>query len=180
MHKVDFFESLFPPTYPKDILGSNTSQNTPEPAAPKEKTWSPLDLSSASATSDRDTSLTLLELYAKIQTHPELPPIPYNPDSLMRDRMLGAVEGEKGKILWRLMDRWSLNDEELKDGPGGWEVKVGELALLNTLLACGTGREGTELKIDFFLVSSVTSSTSDPLALLIFFVDHFLNPEAEI
>lgn len=70
----------------------------------------------------------------------------------MRDRMLGSTEGNKGSILREMASDWSLTDEELGEGPEGWEAKVGELGVFNTLIACATGREGKETRIDFFLV----------------------------
>lgn len=72
---------------------------------------------------------------------------------MINDRIVQAGQGERGEALHQLAKQWSLSDEELKDGSGGWERKVEELDVLASLLACGTGRNGQKPRVDFFLVS---------------------------
>jgi len=62
---------------------------------------------------------------------------------------------ESHDALHALVKEWSLSDEELGDGIGGWEKKVEEVAILVTLLACGSGRKGKAPRVDFFLVRPI-------------------------
>jgi hypothetical protein len=77
--------------------------------------------------------------------------VPYDKDMMIVDRLV--ISGrESHDALHALSKEWSLSDEELRDGVGGWERKVEEIAILVTLLACGSGRKGRPPRVDFFLV----------------------------
>ena len=78
----------------------------------------------------------------------------------INDRLKAAQKNGRAEKLLELAGEWSLSDGELGDGEGGWERKVEELAVLVTLMACATGRQGHPPKVDFFLVRirSIASS----------------------
>jgi len=79
---------------------------------------------------------------------------------MINDRLVAT--GENGHdALHALAKEWSLSDEELKDGNGGWEQKVEEVGVLATLLACGSGRKGKAPRVDFFLVCASLASYHD-------------------
>jgi hypothetical protein len=78
-------------------------------------------------------------------------PVPYDKDMMIVDRLVISGK-ESHDALHSLAKEWSLSDEELGDGVGGWEKKVEEVAILVTLLACGSGRKGKAPRVDFFLV----------------------------
>jgi len=80
-------------------------------------------------------------------------PVPYDKDMMIVDRLVISGK-ESHDALHALVKEWSLSDEELGDSGGGWERKVEEVAILVTLLACGSGRKGQAPRVDFFLVSS--------------------------
>lgn len=115
---------------------------------------------------------SLLQIYAEVLASDTLQPVPFDDQMMINDRIIAAGEGERGEALHKLAKDWSLSDEELKDGPGGWERKVEELNVLASLLACGTGKKGKSPRVDFFLVCP-----SDPprgLFLIFFFSPHSL------
>ncbi|WVQ67892.1 uncharacterized protein L199_006097 [Kwoniella botswanensis] len=105
---------------------------------------------------------SLLEIYSIVLHSPDLAPVPYDKNSSINDRLKYATEGGKAEKVRKLAEDWSLTDEELSDGKNGWKRKFEEVAILVTLLACGTGRKGKELKIDFFLMHTLTSSIFIP------------------
>lgn len=96
---------------------------------------------------------SLLQIYADVLASDTLKPVPFDKNMMINDRTIKAGEGSKGEALHVLSKQWSLGDEELEDGAGGWERKVEELNILATLLACGSGRKGKAPRVDFFLVS---------------------------
>lgn len=85
-------------------------------------------------------------------------PVRYDQDLNINQRIIKSGEGERGKTIMKLAKEWSLTDEEVADGPDGWVRKLEEVAVLVTLLACGSGRTGKNAKVDFFLVSPDTCS----------------------
>lgn len=93
-------------------------------------------------------------------------PVPYDKDMMINDRLVATGEGAHDP-LHKLAKEWSLSDDELKDGNGGWELKVEEISILATLLACGSGRKGEEPKVDFFLVSALYFSSMQFLQLTV-------------
>nr|XP_019046071.1 hypothetical protein I302_04811 [Kwoniella bestiolae CBS 10118]OCF25001.1 hypothetical protein I302_04811 [Kwoniella bestiolae CBS 10118] len=105
---------------------------------------------------------SLLEIYSILLKSPDLTPIPYSKDSTINERIKYASEGGKAEKIRKLAEDWSLTDGELGDGADGWKRKFEEVAILVTLLACGTGRKGRESKIDFFLMHTLTSSIFIP------------------
>ncbi|OCF60373.1 hypothetical protein L486_00006 [Kwoniella mangroviensis CBS 10435] len=105
---------------------------------------------------------SLLEIYSILLHSPDLAPVPYDENSSINDRIKYATEGGKAENVRKLAEDWSLTDEELNDDKDGWKRKFEEVAILVTLLACGTGRKVKELKIDFFLMHTLTSSIFVP------------------
>lgn len=99
------------------------------------------------------SSPSLLSIYTSILSSPTLKPQPYDPESMVNDQLKSSVEGPKAAELRGMVGRWSLSDEEVADGPEGWQKKFNEIAVFVTLLACATGRKGKEIRVDFFLVS---------------------------
>jgi hypothetical protein len=94
---------------------------------------------------------SLLQIYAEVLASDQLKPVPYDKDMMIVDRLVISGK-ESHDALHKLAKEWSLSDEELGDGVGGWERKVEEVAILVTLLACGSGRKGNAPRVDFFLV----------------------------
>jgi len=105
---------------------------------------------------------SLLEVYAEFLADPTLSPPPYDPDMMINDRLNSAVQGNHAGNLVALVHKWSLSDDELFDGPGGWERKLEEIAVLVTLIACASQKTGQSPKVDFFLVRAVPSSPRYP------------------
>lgn len=99
------------------------------------------------------SSPSLLSIYTSLISSPILTPQPYDPKSMVNDQLKSSVNGPKAQELRAIVDRWSLSDEEVADGPNGWQKKFEEIAVFATLLACATGRKGKEIRVDFFLVS---------------------------
>ncbi|OCF42806.1 hypothetical protein I317_03408 [Kwoniella heveanensis CBS 569] len=108
---------------------------------------------------------SLLEIYSIMLSSNKLTPAPYDKDSLINDKLKLATQDGKAEALRKLVDEWSLTDEELADGKDGWERKFEEVAILVTLLACATGREGRPPRVDFFLMHTLTSSIFIPTYL---------------
>jgi len=98
---------------------------------------------------------SLLEVYADFLADPTLSPPPYDPDMMINDRLKSAVRGDHADKLVTLVHKWDLSDTELFDGPGGWERKLEEIAVLVTLIACASQKDGHPPKVDFFLVRAV-------------------------
>ncbi|KAL0250754.1 hypothetical protein I308_102970 [Cryptococcus tetragattii IND107] len=111
------------------------------------------------------SSPSLLSIYTSILSSPTLKPQPYDPESMVNDQLKSSVEGPKAAELRGMVDRWSLSDEEVADGPEGWQMKFNEIAVFVTLLACATGRKGKEIRVDFFLMHTLTSSIFLPAYL---------------
>lgn len=84
---------------------------------------------------------------------------------MVNDQLKSSVEGPKAAELRGMVGRWSLSDEEVADGPEGWQKKFNEIAVFVTLLACATGRKGKDIRVDFFLVSSPLYPLSHPSVL---------------
>ncbi|WWC89561.1 uncharacterized protein L201_004485 [Kwoniella dendrophila CBS 6074] len=106
---------------------------------------------------------SLLEIYSILSKSEKLVPAPYDPDSSINERIKFASEGSKAQELRDLVEEWSLTDSELDNNEKeGWKRKYEELAILVTLLACATGRKGKGLKVDFFLMHTLTSSIFIP------------------
>lgn len=84
---------------------------------------------------------------------------------MVNDQLKSSVEGPKASELRALVDRWSLSDEEVADGPDGWQKKYEEITVFVTLLACATGRKGKEIRVDFFLVSHSCPLLYHPILL---------------
>nr|XP_018263303.1 uncharacterized protein I303_04797 [Kwoniella dejecticola CBS 10117]OBR85461.1 hypothetical protein I303_04797 [Kwoniella dejecticola CBS 10117] len=105
---------------------------------------------------------SLLEIYSILLHSDKLSPAPYDESQTINDRIKFASSGDKARLLRELAEEWSLTDAELSDDKDGWERKFEEVAILVTLLACGTGRKGKDLKIDFFLMHTLTSSIFIP------------------
>jgi len=103
---------------------------------------------------------SLLQIYAEVLQSDTIKPVPYDKNMMINDRLVAT--GENGHdALHALAKEWSLSDEELKDGNGGWEQKVEEVGVLATLLACGSGRKGKAPRVDFFLVCASLASYHD-------------------
>jgi len=101
---------------------------------------------------------SLLEIFRQIYDSEVLaPPLPYNPDLLLSERVKGATEGPKGPEIRRICEQYTLSipndasEEELNS-------RVEEIIWVATLLMFATGREGREHRFDFFLMHLVTSS----------------------
>ncbi|WRT66146.1 uncharacterized protein IL334_003099 [Kwoniella shivajii] len=106
---------------------------------------------------------SLLEIYSILLSSDTLIPEPYNPDSSINERIKFASEGGRAEGLRKLIEDWSLSNEELSDNDQmGWKRKFEELAIFTTLLACATGKKGKPSKVDFFLVHTLTSSIFIP------------------
>ncbi|WWC70436.1 uncharacterized protein I206_104387 [Kwoniella pini CBS 10737] len=105
---------------------------------------------------------SLLEIYSILLHSDKLEPALYDESLTINDRIKFASSGDKAKHLRELSEEWSLTDEELSNEKDGWHRKFEEIAILVTLLAFGTGRKGKELKIDFFLMHTLTSSIFIP------------------
>ncbi|WWD17510.1 hypothetical protein CI109_101951 [Kwoniella shandongensis] len=101
---------------------------------------------------------SILEIYAIMTTSEKTTPPKYDPDSMINDKLIAATEDGRAQALRELVEQWSLCDEELADGKAGWERKYEEIAVFVTLLACGTGRQRHEPRVDFFLMHALTSS----------------------
>ena len=86
-------------------------------------------------------------------TDPGSAPLPYDTQRGVNDTLQQSLQGGRAEALLDLAHKWSLTDEELRDGPGGYELKVGELGVLCTLLACGSSRWGKKPRVEFFTVS---------------------------
>jgi len=99
---------------------------------------------------------SLLQIYAEVLDQDEFKPVKYDKDMMIVDRLVISGK-ESHDALHALVKEWSLSDEELGDGIGGWEKKVEEVAILVTLLACGSGRKGKAPRVDFFLVRPLLS-----------------------
>ncbi|AFR92180.2 hypothetical protein CNAG_07308 [Cryptococcus neoformans var. grubii H99] len=111
------------------------------------------------------SSPSLLSIYTSLLSSPTLKPQPYDPESMVNDQLKSSVDGPKASELRALVDRWSLSDEEVADGPDGWQKKFEEITVFVTLLACATGRKGKEIRVDFFLMHALTSSIFLPAYL---------------
>ena len=134
---------LFPSSWPEE---EQKPQSTSIPT-PKPDIWGSPTLPEGSLHGP-----SLLEVYASFLADDDLAPPPYDPDMMINDRLTSAVEGDRGDKLVRLAQKWSLTDQELGDGPAGWERKLEEMGVLVTLVACASQRKGHGPKIDFFLV----------------------------
>lgn len=134
---------LFPSSWPEEEL---KPQSTSMPKV-KADTWRSPTLPEGSLHGPG-----LLEVYAEFLSDTDISPPPYDPDMMINDRLESAVHGDHGDKLVALVQKWSLTDQELADGPGGWERKLEELGVLVTLLACASQRDGHAPKVDFFLV----------------------------
>ncbi|WVF71677.1 hypothetical protein IAT40_006485 [Kwoniella sp. CBS 6097] len=115
---------------------------------------------------------SLLEIYSIMVASDKLTPAPYDKDSLINDKLKLATQDGKAEALRKLVDEWSLTDDELADGKDGWERKFEEVAIFVTLLACGTGREGHPPRVDFFLMHALTSSIFIPTYLPLLSIPH--------
>ena len=128
--------------------GIESKSDTRPPAVEERKQWTV----SYPARQPR-SGKSLLEIYAEVLSSDKFNPVPYDKDMMIVDRLVISGK-ESHDALHALVKEWSLSDEELGDGIGGWERKVEEVAILVTLLACGSGRKGKAPRVDFFLVSS--------------------------
>lgn len=156
VHSTETTIHLLGDAWPKGVE-ADTDQAAPPP--PEARAQWTVDYPSRQPRSGK----SLLQIYAEVLSSEALKPVPYDEKMMINDRIVHAGEGERGEALHTLARQWSLSDEELKDGPGGWESKVEELAILATLLACGSGRKGQKPRVDFFLVShSAHSGSASP------------------
>ncbi|WVQ99214.1 hypothetical protein IAU59_006346 [Kwoniella sp. CBS 9459] len=115
---------------------------------------------------------SLLEIYSIMLSSVKFTPAPYDKDSTINDKLKLASRDGKAEALRKLVDEWSLTDEELADGRGGWERKFEEVAIFVTLIACATGREGHPPRVDFFLMHALTSSIFIPSYLSLISIPH--------
>lgn len=145
MHSTETTIHVLGDTWPKGVEAEGDHTSPSE--NPGREQWS-VDYPARRPRSGK----SLLEIYGEVLASDTLKPVPFDDDMLINDRIIAASDGNKGEALHKLAKEWSLSDEELKDGIGGWEQKTEELSVLASLLACGTGRKGLPPRVDFFLV----------------------------
>jgi hypothetical protein len=145
VHSTESTVPLLGDDWPKGIEAKSVSP-PPAPAVQEREQWT-VDYPARQPRSGK----SLLQIYAEVLKSEKLKPVPYDKDMMIMDRLVKTGEDDRDE-LHRLAKEWSLSDEELKDGVGGWERKVEEIAILVTLLACGSGRKGKAPRVDFFLV----------------------------
>lgn len=127
--------------------GIESQSDTPPPKFNEREQWS-----TSYPTRQPRSGKSLLQIYAEVLESDKYKPVKYDKDMMIVDRLVISGK-ESHDALHTLAKEWSLSDEELRDGVGGWEKKIEEVAILVTLLACGSGRSGHKPRIDFFLVS---------------------------
>lgn len=142
---------LFPSNWPKDELAPQSAS----PSEVKLDKWGQA-LPAVNVTNGK----SLLEVYADFANDTELVPPAYDPDMMINDRLIAGLTDGRAEKLVNLVSEWSLTDEELADGPLGWEKQLQEVGVLVTLLACATGRKGQSPRIDFFMVYPLTFFSS--------------------
>jgi len=128
--------------------GIESQSDTPPPIVEEREQWS-----TSYPRRQPRSGKSLLQIYAEVLASDQFKPVPYDKDMMIVDRLVKSGT-ESHDALHALVKEWSLSDEELGDGIGGWERKVEEVAILVTLLACGSGRKGKAPRVDFFLVGS--------------------------
>ena len=101
---------------------------------------------------------TALEIYSLLSDHDKAIPLPYDAERGVNETLEKSLTGGRAEGLISLADKWSLNDDELRDGPGGYEEKVKELSVLVTLVACASSRWGKKARVEFFTVSKESPS----------------------
>lgn len=148
VHSTESTVPLLGDDWPKGI---ESKFDTPPPALPTREQWT-VDYPARQPRSGK----SLLQIYAEVLGSATLRPVPFDKEMMIVDRLVKTGEEDRNE-LHRLAKEWSLSDEELRDGVGGWEMKVEEIAILVTLLACGSGRKGKAPRVDFFLVRLFSS-----------------------
>lgn len=143
MHSTESVLPLLGAEWPQGI---ESASDTSPPALKDREQWS-----TSYPRRQPRSGKSLLQIYAEVLASDQFKPVPYDKDMMIVDRLVKSGK-ESHDALHALVKDWSLSDEELGDGVGGWERKVEEVAILVTLLACGSGRKGKAPRVDFFLV----------------------------
>ncbi|KDQ18174.1 hypothetical protein BOTBODRAFT_104662 [Botryobasidium botryosum FD-172 SS1] len=105
---------------------------------------------------------SLLSLLHEIYEHKDLgPPMPYNPDATVGQR-IALILDDKKKIaaLNAITSKWSLGAKDVDLAP-----LVQECNTLGALLLAATSRRGYRTRLDFFLMHTLTSSLFLPAIL---------------
>ncbi|KAF9446585.1 hypothetical protein P691DRAFT_761515 [Macrolepiota fuliginosa MF-IS2] len=125
-----------------EMWADNASPPPPNEGAGRQPTYGP----------------SLLEIVRQVCDSPVLaPPLPYDPNVLLSERLKKSVEGPKAAEIMRICKQYmhsipnDASDEELS-------ARVEELIWTGSLVLFATGREGRETRLDFFLMHLVTSS----------------------
>lgn len=84
-------------------------------------------------------------------------PLPYDPKPFISQRIQAITEGPRAAEILRICQQYTLsipNDASQEE----LDARLEELIWAGTLLLFATGREGREVRLDFFLMHLVTSS----------------------
>jgi len=144
VHSTGTVLPLLGKDWPQGI--ESTSDTSPPSASKEREQWS-----TSYPPRQTRSGKSLLQIYAEVLDQDEFKPVPYDKNMMIGDRLVTAGK-ESHDALHKIAKEWSLSDEELGVGIGGWEKKVEEIAILVTLLACGSGRKGKAPRVDFFMV----------------------------
>ena len=90
------------------------------------------------------------------------PVMPYDPDALVRDRLVAALKDGRPEEVLRLSKLWHINPAR---GQQELDERVEELFWLATLLLAGTGKPGRKPRLDFFLMHILNVSLFVPSLL---------------
>ena len=134
------------------LPSGNGHSDTDDHSTPADQ-WSTITTTNSARV---EIGLTALEIYSLFMTDTGSAPLPYDSERGVDDTLEQSLLDGRAEALLKLADKWSLTDQELRDGPGGYEVKVGELGVLCTLLACGSSRWGKKPRVEFFAVSCIS------------------------
>ncbi|KAK2465579.1 hypothetical protein APHAL10511_002471 [Amanita phalloides] len=100
--------------------------------------------------------LSVLEILRQVYDSDILkPPLPYDPDSLLSEKIKNAISDGRAEEIKRILSQFEV---DTNSGDQEFDAKAEEIIWTVTLLLFATGRPGRKPRLDFFLMHLVTSS----------------------
>jgi hypothetical protein len=89
------------------------------------------------------------------------PVLPYDPNALLRHRVITHLSDGRPEEIIRIADLWALpSSSSSSTAPDSkeWDSKIEEIFYLSTLLTCATHKPNRKPRLDFFLMHTLTSA----------------------